>query len=147
MMGPAVHWRGFSYPAPPGRTKIERDREHRLLASPECLNIMSSVSYFLSAPHQMLFVMPTLPMQSPLSPTAPRTLSYQPGPPLLVRISTSDILDSSPALVRVCRVILTLSANCTSRIAALDPPHESVNPPDERVTTADLRSPVRPAQL
>ena len=35
MMRPAVHWRGFSYPAPRRRTKIERDREHRLLASPE----------------------------------------------------------------------------------------------------------------
>jgi len=47
MMRPAVHWRGFSYPAPRRRTKIERDREHRLLASPECFSIMSSVSYFL----------------------------------------------------------------------------------------------------
>ena len=48
MMRPAVHWRGFSYPAPRGQTKIERDRERRLLASPgECLNIMSSISSLL----------------------------------------------------------------------------------------------------
>jgi hypothetical protein len=59
MMGPAVHWRGFAYPAPRGRTRSGAS----LLAFPECLSIMSSVSCFLSAPHQMLFVMPILPSQ------------------------------------------------------------------------------------
>jgi hypothetical protein len=43
MMGPAVHWRGFAYPAPRGRTRSGAS----LLAFPECLSIMSSVSCFL----------------------------------------------------------------------------------------------------
>jgi hypothetical protein len=60
------------------------------LLPPECLNIMSSVVCFLF----LLCSPPDALRHANFAIQSTFTLSYQPGPPLLVKISTSDILDS-----------------------------------------------------
>ena len=92
-MQPEIYWRGFP-PYPTYRGSPGADLEYRLPASPECLNISScSPGCFLfplssppdALPHANFAHSKSRFLRLPLV-----LLPYQPDPPLVVSIPTTD---------------------------------------------------------